>query len=131
MILPAAWKCVVRESAWEWLKLAAAPPAPPASCRDDRVGVMYVGMEVLLRRAPVHRLPPRVPEEIRELKAAVEMLGAYIQVLQGGTRMKESRLVRLKQLLGTLPLLDEAKAWKAGLKELWSELAELEQRSAS
>lgn len=104
-------------------------------------------MEVLIRRsAPVIRrsplakkverqLPPRVPETLAELDEASALLGAYLQVVATpnapNSKMKASRLARLKELVGELPSVELGKEWKSGIKELRSELAECEARVTS
>jgi hypothetical protein len=102
-----------------------------------------MGMEILRRRAASvvraparaasreeHLLPPRVPEELDELQEAATLLGAYIQAINAKGRMRESRLLRLRELIGVVPTPEDAGPWKAGLKELRQELAELEKKRA-
>jgi hypothetical protein len=100
-------------------------------------------MEVLRRRSPPRppvslagrpapsaerALPPRVPEQLAELDEALMLLGNYVQAVQAGGKLKESLRLRLQVLIGGVPELAVAKAWKSGLKELRGEVAELEQR---
>lgn len=70
-------------------------------------------------------LPPRVPEELPLLEEAMMLLGAYVQV---AGKLRQSRLERLREVVGTLPSVEQAKAWKSGLKELRADLAALEAR---
>lgn len=78
------------------------------------------------RKAAAERhLPPKVPEDIATLEEATTLLGAF---LQADGKLRESRRERLASLIGKLPSLEVARAWKSGLKELRSELAALEAR---
>ena len=70
-------------------------------------------------------LPPRVPDEVAEIESVMALLGAYIQV---GGKLRKSKLEQLKEALGALPGIEDAKRWKSGLKELRADLAELERR---
>lgn len=103
-------------------------------------------MEVLRRRSPPRpaappagrsapaaerALPPRVPEQLVELDEALTLVGNYIQAVQAGGKLKESLRLRLQVLIGGVPELAVAKAWKSGLKELRGEVAELEKRKAA
>lgn len=73
---------------------------------------------------PERELPPaiasRVDIEVKDLDEAAMLLGAFIQT---GGKLRESRLARLRELVGTIPSVDTAKAWKSALKELRAELA--------
>jgi hypothetical protein len=105
--------------------------------------ILYKGMEVLRRRAsaivrPPHRgvvrvreraLPPRVPEDLAGLDEALKLLGNHIQSLQTGGRLRESLRLRLQELIGSVPEVVAARAWKSALKELRGELSELEGRA--
>jgi hypothetical protein len=67
-----------------------------------------------------------VPENLADLDDAMMLLGAYIQV---NGKLRQSRLDRLREVLGGLPSVEAGKAWKSGLRELRSELAALEARA--
>lgn len=73
-------------------------------------------------------LPPRVPDELSEVEEALTLLGNLIQCLQGGGRLRESVRLRLQELVGAVPEVVAARAWKTGLKELRVELAALESK---
>ncbi len=113
---------------------------------DAEPGTAFIwGMEVLRRRPGVaarqpppqarvqpvseRQLPPRVPEELAELDEALKLLGNHIQSLQTGGTLRESLRLRLHALIGGVPLLPDARAWKSGLKELRGDLAALEKRT--
>jgi hypothetical protein len=84
---------------------------------------------------PEKPLPPKVPETIQELDEASALLGAYLQVISQpnspNSKMKASRLARLKDLVGDLPSAELGRQWKSALKELRGELAECEKRAAN
>jgi hypothetical protein len=71
-----------------------------------------------------------VPETLPEVDEALMLLGNFIQCLQAGGKFRESVRQRVQELVGGVPALATAKAWKTGLKELRAELAELEARAA-
>lgn len=74
-------------------------------------------------------LPPRVPETLAEVDEALMLLGNFIQCSQSGGKFRETVRLKLRELVGGVPELATAKAWKTGLKELRGELAELEARA--
>jgi len=51
------------------------------------------------------------------------LLGSYVQI---GGKLRQSRSDRLRELVGTPPSIEQAKAWKSGLKELRTDLAALD-----
>lgn len=73
---------------------------------------------------PERELPPaivaRVDIELKDVDETSSLLGAFIQT---GGKLRESRLARLRELVGTVPSVETAKAWKSALKELRAELA--------
>ena len=64
---------------------------------------------------PGQQLPPRSPEKLEDLYEAVQLLGGYINA-NGKLNAKPQQ--RLIDLVGCLPRLQDAKAWKSGLKAL-------------
>jgi hypothetical protein len=75
-------------------------------------------------------LPPKVPDTLPEVDEAMMLLGNYVQSVQAGGKFRESLRARLQALIGAVPSLPDAKAWKSGLKELRGELAALERRGS-
>jgi hypothetical protein len=108
-------------------------------------GLLLFHMEVLHKRPGVvararaprqpfaskkeRELPPQVPDDLAAIDEALTLLGNLVQCLQSAGRFRESVRLRLLELVGGVPDLATAKAWKTGLKELRAELAALEQRS--
>lgn len=73
---------------------------------------------------PERELPPamvgRVDVDLKDVDEATTLLGAFIQT---AGKLRESRLARLRELVGAIPSVDLAKAWKSALKELRAEIA--------
>jgi len=74
-----------------------------------------------VNKRPVEELPPRIPEDLKDLERAVLLLGNRWR-----TDLNPKARRELEDLVGRYPSKAQAALWKSALRALREEMTELE-----